>query len=723
MKHFPGASYTFLSDQIRQASQGRWVFIAILILIAIVVSSQISIFVPAALILILIVQDSVLRLRYARIDRSENKNKLEHAQNTFLIQSLIDTAVLVASMHLTGGTLSAMPMVLIIYIGTLATVFPRRQWFILNAVAIVFYTLMAGSHNAGYLHPPQFPLTNFELPNHFGVSIQAAYTLLLVFNGLLVSQRSAWLQRTWYASDEQRIYLDRLNALMQLGLSHTGSRDLSQTLADQIGELLGADGAYITLWDEERQIVSEGAAYGPYRESFAGQIAQHLRPSLTESICKVRQTLLVEDTRRSPYTHPRIQESFSRHSSMMGIPMFGMPDRKFIGAILLSYETRHTFTAEEVRRAEQAAELAALLVTRVRLHEETFRRAEMLEQLSMHVTDLTSDLKRTTLLPAIVESARGLLRAERAALYLIDPADGKARCEFSIGLSEEFIAQFIQRSPRLISDGDKTASILIPDVWQDSRTSPLQDLIAKEKFKAYATFGLKSAESSIGALSVYWDQPHAISSEEVAVGNLFAVRAANMLRNASLFAEVAEQSLTDPLTNLPNRRFLASRLEDEAKRTLRYERPFALMMLDLDGFKAINDTFGHPIGDSVLIQVTTCLNRAIRNTDFLARYGGDEFAVILPEADLLKALYVADKIRQTLTTTDLHLPNDVRRRLSACIGISFYPSDSTAVNELMEIADRRMYKAKRKEIGSVVYMDGGKDTKPIIKPQIKEVRS
>jgi diguanylate cyclase (GGDEF)-like protein len=244
--------------------------------------------------------------------------------------------------------------------------------------------------------------------------------------------------------------------------------------------------------------------------------------------------------------------------------------------------------------------------------------------------------------------------------------------------------------------------VLIPDVHRDSRTSPVQGLITGEKFMAYAVFSLTALDGSLGTLSLYWDQPHAISSEEVAVGCLFAQRAGALVHNVRLYEQISVESLTDSLTNLPNRRYIDQRLSEETQRSNRYGHPYALLMLDLDGFKAINDCFGHPIGDSVLKQVAEALQRVLRSTDVLTRYGGDEFAVILPETSQEEAVVVAEKLRAALASTKLHLPHDTHRYVSACMGIAIYPLDTSSSDDLVRVADKRMYEAKRQGSGGIV---------------------
>jgi diguanylate cyclase (GGDEF)-like protein len=313
-------------------------------------------------------------------------------------------------------------------------------------------------------------------------------------------------------------------------------------------------------------------------------------------------------------------------------------------------------------------------------------------------------LRQTTLLPAIVESARTLLKAERAALHMYEKSSRKMRCEFSMGLSARYLdhmATHFDESPEGLILHDQNY-VLIPDVQRDSRTSPIQGLIAQEKFRAYAVFALTALDGSLGALSLYWDHPHAISSEEVDVGCLFAQRAGVLIHNVRLYEQISVESLTDVLTSLPNRRYIDQRLAEESLRSDRYGHPYVLLMIDLDGFKTINDCFGHPIGDSVLQQIAEALQRVLRSTDVLTRYGGDEFAVILPETSLEEAVVVAEKLKAALASTKLHLPHDTQRYVSACMGIAAYPLDANKCVDLVHVADKRMYDAKRKGCGVVV---------------------
>lgn len=155
------------------------------------------------------------------------------------------------------------------------------------------------------------------------------------------------------------------------------------------------------------------------------------------------------------------------------------------------------------------------------------------------------------------------------------------------------------------------------------------------------------------------------------------------------------QANFDALTGLPNRRMFFDRLKEEVKRAARYKQMFALMFIDLDGFKEVNDTFGHKTGDNLLIQATQRVTQYIRNSDNFARLGGDEFTVILSDIENLDAVHsVAQKLLHTI-----NLPYQLSIHkviISASIGVSIYPNNNADADMLITIADRAMYEAKGK---------------------------
>lgn len=152
---------------------------------------------------------------------------------------------------------------------------------------------------------------------------------------------------------------------------------------------------------------------------------------------------------------------------------------------------------------------------------------------------------------------------------------------------------------------------------------------------------------------------------------------------------------TDPLTQLVNRRALTIRLVTEMERVRRYNAPLSMLLIDLDHFKLINDTYGHLAGDDVLAAVATLLQRAVRSVDMVARYGGEEFVVVLPETERQGAMAFADRIREKVAAFEFCIGEAEKIHITTSIGVAAYPSPQLdSVEDLFRAADIALYRAK-----------------------------
>jgi diguanylate cyclase (GGDEF)-like protein len=152
-----------------------------------------------------------------------------------------------------------------------------------------------------------------------------------------------------------------------------------------------------------------------------------------------------------------------------------------------------------------------------------------------------------------------------------------------------------------------------------------------------------------------------------------------------------EQAFTDHLTGLANRRRFERQLEREVTRTLRYSRPFCLLLLDIDNFKAVNDTYGHDVGDEVIRQLSKTLQAETRGIDLAARIGGEEFAVILPETEFEGGCETAERLRRATAATEIAVVGHI----TASFGVAEFPLCASTGRELVTVTDAAMYEAKR----------------------------
>jgi diguanylate cyclase (GGDEF)-like protein len=175
--------------------------------------------------------------------------------------------------------------------------------------------------------------------------------------------------------------------------------------------------------------------------------------------------------------------------------------------------------------------------------------------------------------------------------------------------------------------------------------------------------------------------------------------------------EVEKLAITDPLTGLYNRRHLSDRIHDEFACMRRYPRSMSLALVDLDGFKQVNDRYGHEAGDRVLVTVAQRLRKGLRQVDIVARFGGDEFVVLLPETDSTQASMVSERILQNLMGS----PIDEHGIVGASFGVATSDLDGSQINqdELLRRADHALLCAKRAGKGRVLHFD----TCPAILPE------
>jgi diguanylate cyclase (GGDEF)-like protein len=194
----------------------------------------------------------------------------------------------------------------------------------------------------------------------------------------------------------------------------------------------------------------------------------------------------------------------------------------------------------------------------------------------------------------------------------------------------------------------------------------------------------------MGAMELYLHNQPLFPDSLMELLKGIGAQAATAIRHAQVYREQEETSLTDELTRLPNRRYLGQRFLQERQRARRNQKFLGILMLDLDHFKAINDTHGHLMGDAVLSQLASIIRASVRDSDVAARYGGEEFAVIVQETDLDGAMRLAGRIRTAVEQAVF--PGDLR--LTVSIGVAC-TDVGERFGELFELADNALYRAKR----------------------------
>ena len=289
------------------------------------------------------------------------------------------------------------------------------------------------------------------------------------------------------------------------------------------------------------------------------------------------------------------------------------------------------------------------------------------------------------LLDSIFHVATELVRGERASLMLRHDTSDNFVIAHALGLAED-----VKRQVR-VRPGEGVAGHVV------ASKRPLLVRGGQYRSDSFVSVPIMIDDDARGVLNVtdrFDGRPFEetdLATLEIIAGHIGACLVQR--EQGEALQRLAE---TDSLTWLFNRRHFDKRLEGETNRALRAEHLLALLMIDVDNFKLINDRFGHRVGDQVLKAVASAVKQAVRLYDVPTRYGGDEFAVILPDADTEVASRVAGRVLEKAAT--VALPGELRDAgipLSVSIGIATFPRPAADANALVEAADRAMYRAKQ----------------------------
>lgn len=305
------------------------------------------------------------------------------------------------------------------------------------------------------------------------------------------------------------------------------------------------------------------------------------------------------------------------------------------------------------------------------------------------------------LLPLALEAAMCSLRAKRGSILLADEAQGRVTARAVCGVHAP-ISETIQDlhpgsvSHRVFFD---RRSLLVRDTDQDPG-------LKRERQFPYATRSfvsvpLRENGHALGVLHLSEREGEGgFTPRDLSLLELLGLQASGAIRKAKLEEEVRTlrvDSFTDHLTGVYNRRYLEEHLAVECQRASRFGQSLAVAMLDLDGFKALNDEFGHDAGDRALKDVAFTIKKQLRAADMLARYGGDEFVLLLPGTGAAGALNTVEKIRARVESDPASAggPGENSRRITVSVGISVFPDTSPEANDLLLHADEALLRAKK----------------------------
>jgi len=307
-------------------------------------------------------------------------------------------------------------------------------------------------------------------------------------------------------------------------------------------------------------------------------------------------------------------------------------------------------------------------------------------------------------LEILVDKVGHVVPFDTCIVYLYDENKGYATARHVAGKHAQKLAG------RCIAPGEGVTGFALANRSPVNQLHPSLDFTdinpeAAIKYRSMASLPLFKDDVLLGAISVYSAELDQYSDDHMRLLETVTRLASDALGNAIHHAEAESNALTDPLTGLPNARYLALRFEEEAARARRTDRSFQVVMLDLDEFKNVNDTYGHKVGDKMLREVAHLIAGQLREYDFLARYGGDEFVALVQEVVGAQVEDLCMRIENAVSKFSLAVGKNRFARVGISVGTATFGVDGDTLDQLVIAADNEMYRVKSSHRSSRISAD------------------
>src|SRR5271156_3175063 len=464
--------------------------------------------------------------------------------------------------------------------------------------------------------------------------------------------------------------------------SHLNQDEVLRTVQVELGQIFDTTTFYIAFQEEDEirfELEIEDGNILPKRSRKVGN-------GLTEHILRTGQPLLIESNLEQTrlklgvdFVPPRPARSFC------AVPIFlgGKPAGVMAA---LSTERESQFVARDLEVMQTAAGQLGVAIENARLFTEEQRRAKHLSFLNNISKMAISSEDAAQMMADIVREIQKNFLYDHIGIGIMDYATKDIEIKAEAGTTSQTLGRRIAVGSGVLG---KVARTGVSALVQTAGPGQLAGVLPESR--AVLCLPISYGETLLGVLNVESRDENAFAPQDVLILNTLADLLATALHNSFVFQKLQQQSITDGLTGIKTRRFFWEALSSEWKRASRSGRPFSVVLIDLDKFKEVNDSLGHLEGDMVLARVGRLLEQKCRQSNVVARYGGDEFIILMPETGIEQSQVLAERLRLWLATDPMleehHIPGS--------FGVASFPVHGYSMEDLIRVADAGMYVSKR----------------------------
>jgi diguanylate cyclase (GGDEF)-like protein len=463
--------------------------------------------------------------------------------------------------------------------------------------------------------------------------------------------------------------------------SHLDQDEVLRTVQVELGQIFDTSNFYIAFQEEDEihfeLEIEEGLAL-PKR-------SRKLSNGLTEYVIRSGEPLLIESNLEAmrarlgvDLVNPRPARSFCAAPIYLGGRSAGV-------MAALSTERESQFQARDLEVMQTVARQLGVAVENARLFSEEQRRARHLSFLNNISKTAISSEDAEQMMAGIVREIQKNFRYDHIGIGIMDYATKDIEIKAEAGTASQTLGRRIPVGSGVVG---KVARTGVSALVQNAGPGQLAGVLPESR--AVLCLPITYGETLLGVLNVESRDENAFAPQDVLILNTLADLLATALHNSFVFQKLQTQSITDGLTGIKTRRFFWEALSSEWKRASRSGRAFSVVLIDLDKFKEVNDSLGHLEGDLVLARVGRLLEQKCRQSNVVARYGGDEFIILMPETGMEQAQALAERLRVWMATD----PMLEEHKITGSFGVASFPIHGFSMEDLIRVADSGMYVAK-----------------------------
>ncbi|MBJ6724950.1 GGDEF domain-containing protein [Geomesophilobacter sediminis] len=344
-------------------------------------------------------------------------------------------------------------------------------------------------------------------------------------------------------------------------------------------------------------------------------------------------------------------------------------------------------------------------------HTDCQKQVKALQDLISVAQAVVSTLDLDAVLQTILTSAMEFADTPAGSIALYNAR----RRELSLHAHAGLTPEFVHKERWEVTPGGLTERVLaegvivsIGDV--DNTDYFINPALKQEGIRSLVAVPLKFRNRLVGILYLDDFAPRCFEQSRIDLISVLASFAAMSIQNATLHNQTKLLAITDQLTGLHNHRYFKEYFEQEMVRAKRYQKPLSIIMLDIDNFKAFNDTYGHAVGDVLLSSLGEIIPTSIRSIDIAFRYGGEEFVVLLPDTGLASAIVAAERLREQVRILSAGaMQEHGTSGVTVSLGVASFPDNASSCNDLFQVVDQLLYRAKRQGKDAVHFLPQSKE--------------